>query len=140
MPVQRSDPYRSYNFRVAIGARARASEGFSEVRLPTLVVNPEGADAAVASLSEEAASHLLLRRGFNGATDLQEWWRQERGPKRSRGRAVTVELADETFQPVATWRFLGCRPVALHYSPLNALESSVVTETIVLAFDDVDLV
>jgi hypothetical protein len=27
----------------------------------------------------------------------------------------------------------------LHYSPLNALESSVMIETIVLAFDDVEL-
>jgi hypothetical protein len=27
--------------------------------------------------------------------------------------------------------------VALHYSPLDALESAVVTETITLAFDDV---
>jgi phage tail-like protein len=71
--------------------------------------------------------------------ELQEWWTQERGPKRSRGRVVIVELHDEAFQPVATWRFSGCRPVALHYSALNALESSAMIETIVLAFDDVEM-
>ena len=36
MAVQRADPYGSFNFRVAIGARGRATEGFSEVRLPTM--------------------------------------------------------------------------------------------------------
>jgi hypothetical protein len=72
--------------------------------------------------------------------DLHEWWMQERGPKRSRGRVVTVELLDETNSEVGVaWRFTGCRPVALHYSPLDALEAAVVTETIVLAFDDVEM-
>jgi phage tail-like protein len=137
--VQRVDPYRNFNFRVAIGGRGRASEGFCEVRLPTLLVGPETAREIAGALGEEASSHLVLRRGYNGATDLQEWWTQERGPKRSRGRVVTVELHDEVFQPVAAWRFSGCRPIALHYSPLDALESSVVIETIVLAFDDVEM-
>jgi phage tail-like protein len=88
---------------------------------------------------DEGSAHLVLRRGFNGAMDLHEWWMQERGPKRSRGRVVTVELLDESHGPVATWRFAGCRPLALHYSSLDALESSAVIETIVLAFDDVEM-
>ena len=72
--------------------------------------------------------------------DLHEWWIRERGPKPSRGRVVAVELLDESNTDVAVaWRFTGCRPIALHYSPLDALESAVVTETIVLAFDDVDM-
>ena len=139
MPAHRADPYRSFNFRVAIGARARAGDGFNEVRLPTFAVHPEGLSQAATALGDESSSHLTLRRGFNGATDLQEWWTQERLPKRTRGRLVTVELLDEAFDTAATWRFSGCRPVALHYTPLNALESTVVTETIVLAFDDVEI-
>ena len=139
MAVQRLDPYGNFNFRVAIGGRGRASEGFCDVRLPTLLVRPEQAAEATAALGDEGSAHLVLRRGFNGATELQEWWTQERGPKRSRGRIVTVELLDERHGPVSTWRFGGCRPVALHYSPLNALESSVVIESIVLAFDAVEL-
>jgi phage tail-like protein len=138
--IQRRDPYRNFNFRVAIGGRSRANEGFSAVRLPTLLARPEVAADAEAALGDEGSSHLVLRRGFTGAMDFHEWWMQERGPKRSRGRVVTVELLDEANSEVGVaWRFTGCRPVALHYSPLDALESAVVTETIVLAFDDVEV-
>ena len=50
----------------------------------------------------------------------------------------TVELLGEpSGEPVTTWRFVGCRPVALDYSPLNALESAIMIETISLTFDDV---
>ncbi|HZB41187.1 MAG TPA: phage tail protein [Ilumatobacter sp.] len=139
MAIQRRDPYRNFNFRVAIGGRARANDGFSAVRLPTLLTRPDVAVDAEEALGEDS-SHLVLRRGFTGALDLNEWWMQERGPKGSRGRIVTVELLDETNTEVAVaWRFTGCRPVALHYSSLDALESAVVTETIVLAFDDVEM-
>ena len=140
MAIQRRDPYRNFNFRVAIGGRSRANDGFSAVRLPTLLARPEVAVHAEAALGDGGSSHLVLRRGFTGAMDLHEWWMQERGPKRSRGRIVTVELLDESNTEVAVaWRLTGCRPVALHYSPLDALETAVVTETIVLAFDDVEM-
>lgn len=140
MANQRRDPYRNFNFRVAIGGRARANDGFSAVRLPSMLTRPDVAADADAALGGGDSSHLVLRRGFTGAMDLHEWWMQERGPKHSRGRIVTVELLDETNTEVAVaWRFTGCRPVALHYSSLDALEAAVVTETIVLAFDDVEM-
>jgi len=138
--IQRREPYRSFNFRVAIGGRAAANDGFSAVRFPTLLTRPDVAVDAGIALDDEHSSHLVLRRGFTGTMDLHEWWLRERGPKRSRGRVVTVELLDETNSGVVVaWRFTGCRPVALHYSPLDALESAVLTETIVLAFDDVEM-
>lgn len=140
MAIQSRDPYRNFNFRVAIGGRSQANRGFSAVRLPTLLTHPDVGVDAEEALGDAGSSCLVLRRGFTGAMDLHEWWMQERGPKRSRGRIVTVELLDETNTEVAVaWRFTGCRPVALHYSPLDALESAVVTETIVLAFDDVEM-
>ncbi len=140
MAVQRHDPYRSFNFRVAIGGRARSTEGFSEVRLPTLLIHGDALADVDAALGDERNPHLVLRRGFTGALDLHEWWNQEHGAKPTRGRIVTVDLLDDTNREVAaSWRFTGCRPVALHYSSLNALESSVVTETIVLSFEDVEI-
>ncbi len=140
MAIQRRDPYRNFNFRVAIGGRASANDGFSAVTLPTLLARPDVAGDAGIALDDEYSSHLVLRRGFTGALDLHEWWMRERGPKPSRGRVVTVELLDETNTNVAVaWRFTGCRPIALHYSRLDALESAVVTETIVLTFDDVEM-
>ena len=140
MANQRRDPYRNFNFRVAIGGRASANDGFSAVRLPTLLTRPDVAVDAGIALEDEQSSHLVLRRGFTGAMDLHEWWTRQRGPKPARGRIVTVELLDETNTSVAVaWRFTGCRPVALHYSSLDALQSAIVTETIVLAVDDVEM-
>jgi phage tail-like protein len=139
MAVRRHDPYRGFNFRVAIGARARAGEGFSSVRLPTMLARPDAAAEVEAALGA-ANEHLVLSRGFTGALDLYDWWLQERAPKPSRGRIVTVDLLDETVREVvASWRFIGCRPVALHYSPFDALASTIVTETIVLDFDDAEI-
>jgi phage tail-like protein len=140
MAAERRDPYRGFNFRVAIGGKARASDGgFASVRLPTLPVRPEIVDAADAALGERHDTHIVLSRGFTGARDLQEWWQQERAAaKPTRGRGVAVDLLDETnTEVVMSWRFGNCRPVALHYSPLDALSSDVVVETIVLTFDDV---
>jgi phage tail-like protein len=146
MAVERDLPYGSFNFRVALGGRGRALEGFSEERLPTLVLHADAVDAVAAGAAGAAgddydtSAHLLLRRGFSGALDLYGWWDHQRRSKRSRGRTVTVELLDESnVAPVVAWRFLGRRPVALEYSPLNALESAVVVETIVLSFDHVEM-
>ncbi len=140
MAVERDRPYASHHFRVGLGGRGgastRAQAGFSEVILPRLAHDrvhndppPEFADSPAL---------LVLRRGFAGSLDLYQWWDQQRQPKRSRGRTVTVELLGEpSGEPVTTWRFVGCRPVALDYSPLNALESAIMIETISLTFDDV---
>jgi hypothetical protein len=38
-----------------------------------------------------------------------------------------------------TWRLRNARPVSLAYSPLDALDGSVLMETIELAFDDVEM-
>jgi phage tail-like protein len=89
---------------------------------------------------DDASPYLLLRRGFTGRLDLYEWWLQQRQPKRTAGRVVTVELLDEAHRDVGvTWRFTGCRPVALDYSPLDALASGLLIETARLAFDEVSM-
>ena len=38
-----------------------------------------------------------------------------------------------------TWRFRNVKPVSLAYSPLDALDGTVLMETIELAFDDVEM-
>ena len=53
---------------------------------------------------------------------------------------MTVEVLDEAQREVgATWRFTGCRPVALDYSPLDALASGLLIETVTLSFDEVSM-
>ena len=133
MAVERDLPYGSFHFDVRIGdRRRRAASGFSAVILPTMPVQTGHAD--------EPAALLVLRRGFTGALDLYEWWKQATEPRRSRGRVVAVELLDEQRrEPVTTWRFTNCRPVSLDYSPLDALGSDVLIETIALSFDAVEM-
>lgn len=133
MAVARDDPYRSFNFRVGVGGKSRATDGYTEVRFPTMLVSREIEPV-------EASPYLVLRRGFTGRLDMYEWWQQQRQPKGTAGRTVTVELLDESSREVgAVWRFTGCRPVALDYSPLDALGSAVLVETVTLSFDDASI-
>ena len=63
--------------------------------------------------------------------------RRGQAPRR---RVVTVRLlgADQR-SVVMTWRFRNARPVSLAYSPLLAMDAGVLMETIVIAFDDVEM-
>jgi phage tail-like protein len=82
----------------------------------------------------------VLRRGATGALDSFEWWQAARTGGAKRGRVVTVKLlAEDLATVVMTWRFRNARPVALSYSPLNALDGSILMETIELAFDAVEM-
>jgi phage tail-like protein len=86
------------------------------------------------------ARHVLLCRGVTGATDLADWWRAERAPKRSAARTVVVELTDaRSAAPLLTWTFRGCRVVQLSHSPLDALVATVITEPLVFDYADVDI-
>ena len=140
MAADESDrPHLNSNFLVEFGA-ARAS-GFAEVifapfTLAEGAVPRPGHDAAVAP----PANRLVLRRGATGALDLYDWWRQARDGRAPRRRTVTVKLlADDHASVLVTWRFRNVKPVSLAYSPLDALDGTVLMETIELAFDDVEM-
>lgn len=86
------------------------------------------------------ARHVVLCRGLNGATDLADWWRIERAPKRPAARTVAVELIDPgSGARLLTWTFRGCRVVQLSHSPLDALVATVITESLVFEYTDVDI-
>lgn len=138
-------PHGNAHFLVEIGrANARAPEaGFCEVIFPRFLA-PPGAQRPSAVASEPVGAPrddcLVLRRGATGALDLYEWWQAARAGSAKRGRVVTVKLlAADLATVVMTWRFPNARPLALSYSPLNALDGSVLMETIELAFDAVEM-
>jgi phage tail-like protein len=136
MAVECDRPYGSFHFRVAIGERAKASRGFSQVVLPDLLTRRDTPVEIL--LHTESQRTLLLRRGFAGTLELYDWWNKARRSKRTRARTVTVELLDEPCgKPVVTWIFTGCRPVRLIYSALDAQTSGLLFETIELSFDDI---
>jgi phage tail-like protein len=137
-------PHGNAHFLVEIGRTSeRAAEaGFCEVIFPRFIAAPTGQRSSM--MPSEAAGppddRLVLRRGATGALDLYEWWQAARKGGAQRGRMVTVKLlADDLATVVMTWRFRKARPVALSYSPLNALDGSVLMETVELAFDTVEM-
>ena len=137
---RRDRPFLNTNFTVTLEPPDSVSRplGFCEVILPELPVRRLAKSAA--AQSEAIAPRLVLRRGFDGTPDLRDWWKDTRRRKTPRPWTVTVcLLAEDCATVVATWIFTGARPVSLAYSPLHASEPAVLTETVALEFEDVEL-
>lgn len=139
-------PYLGTTFRVRISgsASARRAAGLPIARVewgPFPVMNRDSpATPAPFAAAGLPARHVLLRSAVTRTTDLADWWRAERSPKRSGTRTVVVELVDAASgEAVVTWTFRRCRAVQLSHSPLDALEASVVTESLVFEYSDVDI-
>ena len=139
--TQRRDrPLLNANFVVEVGAGK--GSGFAAVVFGPFTARPGGAtpSPAAAPSATVAPDRLTLRRGATGALDLYTWWRQARDGRAPPRRTVTVKLlADDHATVLMTWRFRNARPVSLAYSPLDALDGTVLMETIELAFDDVEM-
>jgi hypothetical protein len=145
-PARDEGPFLGATFRVRISgtASARRAAGLSVARVvwgPFPVAHSDVSTTPALGVGEELpARHVLLCRGVTGATDLADWWRIERAPKRSAARTVVVELIDpRSAAPLLTWTFSGCRVVHLSYSPLDALVATVITESLVFEYADVDI-
>src|SRR5882672_4444416 len=144
MPTQGDRPYLGCNFLVDLGDGAHprtGGTGFAEVIFPSFrSASARTRRAAATKLPGEGARRLVLRRGASGALDLYLWWNQARIGKAPKRRTVTVRLLGEDHaQVVTTWRFSNVRPVSLSFTPLNAMEASVLMETIELEFDGVEM-
>jgi hypothetical protein len=147
-PPARDDegPYLGATFRVRISgtASARRSAGLPIERVgwgPFPVAQSDvPTTPALGTGDGLPARHVLLCRGVTGAADLADWWRIERAPKRSAARTVMVELIHPVSgAPLLTWTFRGCRVVQLAHSPLDALVATVLTESLVFEYADVDI-
>ncbi len=109
------DPLGSSAFKVDLGDR---SVGCSEVT--GLVLEPGAKPAAT----------VTLRRGVSPDDALLEWARHPE-PRR-----VTITLLDGRREPVRRYVLLGARPVRWTGPALDALSSTVATEELVLAAED----
>lgn len=137
---RRDRPFLNTNFTVTLEPpdSVPQSIGFCEVILPELPVRRPAKTAAAES--DVVVPRLVLRRGFDGAAVLRDWWKDTRRRKTPRPWTVTVcLLAEDCATVVATWIFAGARPVSLAYSPLHASEPAVLVETVALEFEDVEL-
>ena len=141
MAEQRERPYTGSNFLVTIGegdGRAPAA-GFAEVFFPPFAV--DRAREPGDSPDSLPGNVLVLRRGVTGSLDLYHWWNEaRRSPSEPPHRTFTVQLlAEDHATVVLTWRFLRAHPVSLSYSPLRAMDDSVLMETAELAFAAVEM-
>ena len=139
MPVQRDNPYASFNFAVDLGAGE--SLWFSEVDLPSgeleVIEYREGGDKLstprkLPGLARYA--NVVLRRGVTGRLDLFEWWDALRGGSPDR-RTVSITLHDEQHNPVQRWVLRNAWPAKLDWSRLDARANEVVIETLELAHE-----
>ncbi len=149
MAVTRDRPYSNSNFLVDFGwgDSRSVTMGFAEVIFPTFTVeNTEWLqdDSMViqgrGTTKAAVDKHVILRRGMIGNLDLYKWWNKARRGKAPQRRTMKIELLSEDQSTVVlTWRFRNVRPVSLFYSPLRAIEGGIVMETVVLAFDSVEM-
>lgn len=144
----RDGPHSGANFLVDIGGadpRAPAG-GFAEVVFPPFEAerpvsrDPATLDGPPTSAGASSHQRLVLRRGVTGNLDLYRWWEECRRTMAPPTRTVTVQLlADDRRTVVQTWRFLHATPVSLSYSPLRAMQTDVVMESLELAFERVEM-
>jgi len=148
MAILRDHPYEGSNFLVDLGlgdpGDIRAQ--FFRVELPEAIIDEvayrSGNDRTQDSRKQPGLaqySHLVLKRGLIGSTDLWEWWKQAREGQPNVDRNVTVTLLDEERNSVWSWHFRNAFPVNYRTTPLDANCSDVVAEELTLTFDTLDI-
>lgn len=142
-------PHTNANFLVDLGSGDpnSSNSGFCEVIFPEFRI--ESAERAKPRHADQDSDprdggdrprHLILRRGVTGALDLYSWWDKARGGKTPERRTVKVALlAEDHSTVICTWYFRRAQPVSLTYSPLNALQGTVLIETIELQFEKMEM-
>ena len=150
MAVTRDRPYSNSNFLVDFGwgDSRSVTMGFAEVIFPPFTVDDTQlrqdelmAIQGIGTTEKAVDNHIILKRGLIGNLDLYDWWNKaRRGKAPKRRTTMKIELLSEDQSTVVlTWRFRNVRPVSLFYSPLRAIEGGIVMETVVLAFDSMEM-
>jgi phage tail-like protein len=149
MAIFRDHPYEGSNFLVDLGGGGDPNDvraTFFRVELPDAIID-EVAYRSGNEKSQEARkqpglaaySHLILKRGLLGSTDLWEWWKQAREGQKNVDRNITVTLLDEERSAVWSWHFRNAFPVNYRVTPLDSNCSDIVAEELTLTFDSMDI-
>jgi len=148
MAILRDHPYEGSNYLVDLGVfdpdDIRAT--FCRIELPDAIVD----EVAYRSGNEKTQdarkqpglakySHLVLKRGLIGSTDLWEWWKQAREGQSNLDRNITITLLDEERVAVWSWRFRNAFPVNYRVTALDASSSDIAVEELTVTFDSMDI-
>jgi len=116
------------NARFRIEIEGLSGTGATEVIFPEArIVGPRGKARTVQYGS------LTIRRGMTSSSDWYQWWdRARRSPAAAR-KDVSVIVMDSLRADAARWTFAKALPSAYSVSPLNALGSEPVIETLELS-------
>ncbi len=148
MAILRDNPYSSMNFLVDIGGGSDGpQDGVSEVIFPEArvhVIQYRNGNQKINEprkiMSFTYYGNLILKRGAIGNLNWYEWWDAIRNGMVDRTQTVTVNLCSEDHSGVVlSWKFLNARPVNHQFSPLNALCSDALIETLELAFERLEM-
>jgi phage tail-like protein len=122
------DPLTGARFRVEI-------DGLPAVAAVEVVL-PEGRIVTERGKRLVRYGSLTLRRALTGSQDWYRWWDSARRPRartRDVSRTVRVILIDRFQADVSRWTFPAAEPTAYSMSPLNALLSAPLIETLELS-------
>jgi phage tail-like protein len=148
MATLRDHPYEGSNFLVDMEMfdPSDIRSTFFRVELPDAIVDEvayrSGADRTLDARKQPGLatySHLVLKRGLIGSTDLWDWWKQAREGQPKLDRNITITLLDEERVPVWTWRFRNAFPVNYRVTALDAGSSDIAVEELTLTFDSMDI-
>ena len=149
MAVMRDRPYTNSNFLVEFRDDDGHSitAGFAEVIFPRFTIEQAAPRQGEPIVSEgveptgaTTGNHVVLKRGQSGDLDVYAWWRSARQGKMAKRHTLKIELLSEDQSSVVlTWHFRNVHPVSLSYSPLRAMEGSIVMESVELAFESVEM-
>lgn len=124
--VSPRQPLLNARFRIEI-------EGLSETGA-TEVIFPEARIVGLRGKTNAVQyGSLTIRRGMTTSSDWYQWWdRARRSPTAAR-KEVSVVVMDSQRADAARWTFAKALPSAYSVSPLNALGSEPLIETLELS-------
>jgi T4-like virus tail tube protein gp19 len=76
---------------------------------------------------------LTIRRGMTTSSDWYQWWDRARRSAAAARKEVSVVVMDGVRADVTRWTFASALPSAYSVSPLNALGSEPLIETLELS-------
>ena len=126
MSVDRADPFINARFRVEIDGFPAA--GATEVIFPEARIVTGPRKTRVVTYGP-----LILRRGMTRSPEWYQWWDRARTSSNPDRRNVNVVLMDASHEDVTRWSFSAALPSGYCVSPLNALGTQPLIETLELS-------